>query len=119
MLVGEEDKFVALSPQRIVAAHTTMDATDPDASDAMVESEVQSGGGLHFTIIGAQNETVAITVVAPSSENTVDDDSDDDSHGRAMDKAMAGKIVVVTTTLGSRGEAAVSCSAGVCQAAPA
>ena len=107
-IVGEESKYVALSPQRIVAAHTTVDSTDPDASDALLESELIVGPALAFTIIGAMNETVAITVVAPGPAAGA---------GRAMDglaMAMAGKIVVVKTTLGASGEAAVSCSAGAC-----
>lgn len=127
---------MALSPQRIVAAHTTLDSTDPDASDALIESELllaplaeESGGSssgsseLAFTIIGAANETVSITVVAPASSvgHHGGDGSDTPSAGSAdnesesrLAKAMAGKLVVVTTTLSESGEAAVSCSARAC-----
>ena len=115
-LIGEEDKYVALSPQRIVAAHTSMDATDPDASDALLESELQADGGLHFTIVGVANETVAVTVVAPSSNHTL---ATDDGNGIELAKAMAGKVIVVTTTLGLSGEAVVSCLAGLCKVSPA
>ena len=138
---------MALSPQRIVAAHTTMDSTDPDASDALIESELllaplaeESGGSssssssssssgsseLAFTIIGAANETVSITVVAPASSagHRGGEGSDTPSVGSAdnesesrLARAMAGKVVVVTTTLAESGEAAVSCSAGACHVA--
>jgi hypothetical protein len=136
---------VALSPQRIVAAHTTMDSTDPDASDALIESELllaplaeESGGSssssssssgsseLAFTIIGAANETVSITVVAPASSagHRGGEGSDTPSVGSAdnesesrLARAMAGKVVVVTATLAESGEAAVSCSAGACHVA--
>ena len=107
-IVGEQSKYVPLSPQRIVAAHTTMDSTDPDASDALLESELVTGTGLAFTIIGAANETVSITVVAPAAGGGAED-------GLMM--AMAGKVVVVKTSLGATGEAAVMCSAGACKLA--
>ena len=108
-LVGEQDKYVALSPQRIVAARTTVDATHPDASDAMHESELQSGGALHFHVIGATNETVAITVVVPSTGVPVGDGCDTD-----LEKAMAGKVLVARITFGLSGQAMVSCSNAAC-----
>ena len=108
-LVGEEDKYVPVSPQRIVAAQATMDTTDPDASDAMRESELQSDGGLRFSIIGAANETVAVTVVAPSASAITG------GRDTELAKAMAGKVIVVRTTLGLSGEAAVSCLEGACK----
>ena len=85
-----------------------MDATDPDASDAMHESEVQSAVGLHFSIIGAANETVAVTVVAPSTAAGDGNDTD-------LAKAMMGKVLVIRTILGLSGQASVSCSRAACQ----
>ena len=110
-IVGEESKYVALSPQRIVSAHATA-ATSADSSDALLESELQptEGSGLSFTIIGAEAERVSITVLAPAAA------VDDSMQGR-LAAAMAGKAVVVEATLGASGKADVSCSAGACKAA--
>ena len=112
-IIGEESKYVALSPQRIVAAHTTEDSTDPDASDALLEGELVTGAGaaLAFSIIGATNEAVSITVVAPGPA------AGPGGVAGRLATAMAGKIVLVKTTLGESGEAAVRCSAGACKVA--
>jgi hypothetical protein len=112
-IVGEESKYVALSPQRIVSAHATAATTrSADSSDALLESELQptGGAGLSFTIIGAEAERVRITVLAPAAA------VDDSPHGR-LAAAMAGKAVVVEATLGASGKADVSCSAGACKVA--
>eukprot|EP01043_Picozoa_sp_COSAG02_P033772 COSAG02_NODE_2323_length_9134_cov_28.189928_7_plen_108_part_00 len=100
---------MALSPQRIVAAHRTMDATHPDASDAMQESELQPADGLQFRVIGATNETVAITVVVPSTGVPVGD-----IYNTELAKAMAGKVLVVRVTFGLSGQALVNCSHVAC-----
>lgn len=103
---------MALSPQRIVSAQASMDATDPDASDAMRESELQSNGGLCFSIIGAANETVAVTVVAPSASAN---GASGEGRDTELARAMAGKVIVLRTTLGLSGKAAVSCLQGACK----
>eukprot|EP01050_Picozoa_sp_SAG11_P049853 SAG11_NODE_27462_length_332_cov_1.072961_1_plen_65_part_01 len=65
--MGEQEKYVAVSPQRFVTAQA-VEATDEDASDALVEAELQpeGGQGLCFTVVGAVGENVSISVLAPS-----------------------------------------------------
>ena len=108
VLVGEQTKYVAMSPQRIVATAAST-VSDPEASDGLHPSELASDDhGLSFTVVGAEKEEIAITVVAPQKAGG---DGSSDSVERVSDqeKALAGKIVVVTITMTS-GRADVKCS---------
>ena len=116
-IVGEQSKYVTMSPQRIVAAHASEQDKQSDASDALAESELQGGGaGLSFSIIGAEGETVAITVLAPAAAAGSDET---DSLEVRLAAAMAGKVVLVEATLGASGKADVSCAAGACKVSTA
>ena len=109
VIVGEQAKYVAVSPQRVVAAMAAA-THDPDASDGLDESELAADGkGLKFAIVGADTEVVKITVLAPAPGAQGDDDGE-----QLLDKALAGKIRVVTTTLGPSGRAQVTCQVGGC-----
>jgi hypothetical protein len=112
VLVGEENKYVALSPQRIVAAAAASSAvadSGGEASDALHESELQADGkGLSFGVVGASGETVHITVLVPASST--------DSTLSDLEKAMAGSIIVVTFKLPASGRVVVKCTAGKCAA---
>ena len=137
-IVGEESKYVTMSPQRVVAAQASELAKQSDESDALAESELlllppasataAAGGGaagLSFSVIGAEGEKVVITVLAPApaAAAAVSDDETTDGMEIGMEgrlaAAMAGKIVRVETTLGASGKADVSCAAGACKVSAA
>jgi hypothetical protein len=119
-IVGEQSKYVTMSPQRIVAAHASELAKQSDESDALAESELQGGGaGLSFIIIGAEGEEVAITVLAPAAAAAAAGSDETDSMERRLAAAMAGKVVLVETTLGASGKADVSCATGACKVSAA
>ena len=116
-LVGEENKYVAVSPQRIVASAAPAAPKAKGASDALHESELQGGeckgkGGLCFRIIGAVGESVRITVLAPSTSLG--------AGATDLQRAMGGKIIVVSVKLkaaaaGRGGRADVACSGSSCK----
>jgi hypothetical protein len=102
VLVGEESKFVRVSPQRIVAAAFVAPApTASDAVDAAAELGAD-GGGLSFTVIGAPNEVVRLTIVAPATR------------GGAATAAAAldGQILLVDVVVSAGGSAGVQCRTG-------
>ena len=104
-LLGDQSKYVSVSPQRFVTARATT-ATSEGASDALVESELMStASGLSFGVIGTAAETVRVTMLVPGAG-----DGDDSMGGR-----LAGKIEIVDVTLGASGEAIVVCAAGACK----
>ena len=110
VIVGEQAKYVAVSPQRVVAA-LPASAHDPEASDGLDESELAADGkGLKFVIVGADKEVVKITVLAPAPGAQ----GGGDGGGQLLDRALAGKVVLVIATLGPSGRAEVACAAGGC-----
>ena len=112
-MLGEQDKYVAVSPQRFATAVGIV-AYDEDTSDAMVEAELQPNGGegLSFTVLGAAGETVSVSVLAPRAPDLTDMRTGE----QRLVAAMAGKIVVLNVTLGMDGRASVACSKGDCTA---
>ena len=108
VVVGEQAKYVAMSPQRVVAAVAAV-ADDPAASDGLDEGELMADGkGVKFVIVGADKELAKITVVAPAPG------SQHNSGEKLLDKALGGKIIVVSVTLGPSGRAEVTCAPGGC-----
>eukprot|EP01052_Picozoa_sp_SAG31_P014850 SAG31_NODE_936_length_10870_cov_5.136966_9_plen_606_part_00 len=109
VLIGEENKYVALSPQRFVAAAPAFPNRAQD-SDALFDEELMAdGNGLRFTIIGSDKEDVRVTIVVPTSltNATIGD--------RVLEQAaMGGKIVVLDVTLDNSGKAGVVCSKSGC-----
>ena len=104
-LLGDQSKYVSVSPQRFVTARATTAASE-GASDALVESELMStASGLSFGVIGTAAEKVRVTMLVPGAG-----DGDDSMEGR-----LAGKIESVDVTLGASGEATVVCAAGACK----
>jgi hypothetical protein len=114
-LLGEQEKYVAVSPQRFVTAHA-VEATDEGASDALVEAELQpeGGQGLRFTVVGAVGENVSVSVLVPSANNAAAADVAESGEQR-LAAAMAGKVVVLAVTIGTTGQSDVICAAGVCK----
>ena len=109
-LIGEQRKYVALSPQRIVAA-AAASSRGSHLSDGLDEGELAADGkGLKFVIVGADKEVVKITVVAPApamEQASVNGEM-------LLGQALAGKIIVVSATLDASGRADVSCVASGC-----
>lgn len=114
-LLGEQDKYVAVSPQRFATARAVgFMAGDDGTSDAMVEAELQptGGEGLSFTVLGAAAETVSVSVLAPMAADLTEMRTGE----QRLVAAMAGKVLVLNVTLGVDGRATVACSNGECVA---
>jgi len=111
-IVGEQAKIVALSPQRILVAAPRNATEDEDVSDALHEDELSAGGsGLSFTIIGATQEVVCITVVRPGAVLA------GEMSASRLVAAMAGSVVLVNVTLPASGRAGVRCGGATVGAA--
>ena len=91
-LVGEEAKYVRVSPQRLLVAAPAAPAAG--ASDALNASELAAGGGggLSVCVLGAPGEVVRVTLLAP------------------LVRADAGTTVATTDT-GARASSAVAAAA--------
>ena len=106
-IVGEQAKIVALSPQRVLVAAPRNATEDEDVSDALHEDELSAGGsGLSFTIIGAAQEVVCITVVRPAAALA------GEASATRLAAAMAGSVVLVNVTLPASGRVRVRCGGG-------
>ena len=104
-----------MSPQRFAAAEPAFPIRSED-SDALRDEELRAtGAGLAFTVLGAPDESVRITVVAPPRAAASAAVAEDDGLGLAA-TALAGKVVVVELILGASGEAAVVCAGSGCTA---
>ena len=68
--LGEQGKYVAVSPQRFMAARASKlgGGADGGASDALVEDELLSDGGDHlaFCVLGDPGESIDVAVIAPN-----------------------------------------------------
>jgi hypothetical protein len=98
VLLGEEAKFVRMSPQRIVAAASVTPA--PGASDALNALELcTDGSGLAFNVLGAPSEVVRLTLVAPRARGSP----------ATAAAALASTVVVLDVVVGVSGTARVRC----------
>jgi hypothetical protein len=106
VLLGEEGKYVAVSPQRLASAFAPTPARPATASDALVEAElVTSAGSLRFTVHGARGEAVRILVVSPKSLGNLS------ASGRVgLAAAVGGRIVAVDLVINATGSAEVGCT---------
>ena len=121
VVVGEQGKYVAVSPQRMIAASAPAGSfSDSDGpSDALHEEELGNtdGAGVGFEVVGMAGETLDITVVAPASSI-----NRNNSQGGVDDRlalAMEGKVIVVPVKLGASGKASIKCSGSTCTASAA
>jgi hypothetical protein len=114
-LLGELNKLVPASPQRLLAkgdADAPSDADlrcthtdDAGADDARGDGARGDGAGdVCFDVMGASGEEVALTLVAPPPANAT---------------PLDGLIVEVRVTLGPSARAHVRCAAGACAAVQA
>ena len=102
VLVGEEAKFVRVSPQRLVADATVAPAAGAsDALNASAELEAD-GGGLSFLVIGAPGEAVRLTLVAPMTRGVA----------ATAAAALVGQVLLVDVALSASGAARVRCVTG-------
>ena len=102
VLVGEQSKYVHVSPQRFNSVFTNTTATASTASDAYRPSEIVgtvggAGGGscLKFDILGAVGEIVLVSVVVPGGSGV-------GSPGGVLTdlgRAQRGTVSVVKVTL--------------------
>ena len=111
VLLGEQRKYVAVSPQRLVvgrAAATQVGASDSLQMDELIiahGTEDGDGSSLEFAVIGEAGETVDVAVVVPSSASDVAGVA-----GAAAAAAIGGRIVVVSVEVAEAGQSRVSCS---------
>lgn len=98
-LIGEESKYVRVSPQRFVAPRSDMSASEKDgvSSDAARFANLGRGGALCFGLLGAPQELVTVTVVVPSERSGT---------------PLAGMIRILDITLDSKGMASVKLGRG-------
>lgn len=112
VLLGEQDKYVAVSPQRFMAAYPSMSphAADISASDALIQDELLSedGDSLTFLVMGEPDEIVDVVVITPAprvihvDQLTTTDDVD----------VLSGTVAVVKVVVGPTGRSRVECVAG-------
>eukprot|EP01052_Picozoa_sp_SAG31_P012126 SAG31_NODE_701_length_12730_cov_3.008709_1_plen_646_part_00 len=104
-LLGEQSKYVAVSPQRLVVGHIASDA-EAD-SDSLSPDELLNGDGqFAFGVLGEPGESVAVAVlVPPKAANAIRND--------AAAAVVAGKMSVVKLKVGASGRSEVECSATV------
>jgi len=112
VLVGEQSKYVGVSPQRF--ASTRAAAQAGGASDAFHAAEMVGGGGgggcLAFDVVGAEGEAVEVAVVVPAKAA---------AGARAMtdvERAGRGTVDVVAVKLGAAAVAHIVCDATGCGA---
>ena len=110
VLVGEQSKYVGVSPQRF--ASTRAAAQAGGASDAFHAAEMVggSGGCLAFDVVGAEGEAVEVAVVVPAKAA---------AGARAMtdvERAGQGTVDVVAVKLGAAAVARIVCDATGCGA---
>ena len=121
VLLGEQTKFVAVSPQRFVAARVSASAmAATGASDALAEDELlrsPDGGGLfEFTVLGEPGESVGVAVVVPSG-NAGGGGGSGGGNASAKDNAAGmmgdgmGVVAVVKVVVGASGRSEVECAA--------
>lgn len=107
VLLGEEDKYVRVSPQRFVAARY-IPPLGPSASDALNPASelLADGSGFSVRVIGAPFERVRVTVIVPPAEA----ENSSESAGRhdAL-LALSGTAQVLDLPLGPQGAAALDC----------
>ena len=124
VLLGEQSKYVAVSPQRFMSRRVSSAAAAvaSGACDALNEDELlhtTSGGELHlsFVVLGAAGERVDVAVIAPSSTRPVagkainrgHGDDNDDVAGRV---AQGARVVVLEVVVAAEGRSTVECAPG-------
>ena len=110
VLLGELSKIVPLSPQRFLTRTGSSSVHAPSDSDAVHPAELSTGHDLQFRIIGAANETVECTVVAPAAA----EEEEGSTVQTATERAMAGVLLVLRVQLSPLGTADVHCLDGRC-----
>lgn len=110
VLLGEQAKYVAVSPQRFMSAHVSGLAAVASASDALSEDELiaadHSNELLGFTVLGEPGESVDVAVIAPPTRAVA-------ANGVAADDAVAGGVVIVLkVVVGAAGKSGVECGPG-------
>ena len=109
-LLGEQAKYVAVSPQRFMSAHVSGLAAVASASDALSEDELiaadHSNELLGFTVLGEPGESVDVAVIAPPTRAV-------SANGVGADDAVAGGVVIVLkVVVGAAGKSGVECGPG-------
>ena len=114
VVLGEQNKYVAVSPQRFMAAHTSKsaEATDFGASDALLEDELLSDDNAHLTfyVLGDPGERVDIAVIAPKGNAG---SWATKAYDIAIDydvSVLSGTVVVVKVVVGPSGRSQVGCT---------
>ena len=112
-MIGEEGKYVSVSPQRFVAAAFVPPV--PGTSDAMdAEAELKAdGSGFTVDIIGAPQEQVDVIVVVPKGGLAVPPLSQPSQRRQpaATELALAleGTVQVVQVSIGAAGRVRMDC----------
>lgn len=111
-------RYVAVSPQRIMAATRGSGSHDQGGSDALTEDELlpslpvgattganESTASLAFTVLGEPGEEVEIAVVVPSTTAGAVE-----ARAGGQIGPLGGKVRVVRVEIGPSGRSAVKCS---------
>jgi hypothetical protein len=112
VLLGEQRKYVAVSPQRLVVGRAAA-TTQVGASDSLQMGELNiahgtedgDGSSLEFAVIGEAGETVDVAVVVSSSASDVAGVA-----GAAAAAAIGRRIAVVSVEVAEARQSRVSCS---------
>ena len=104
ILVGEMNKYVPVSPQRLIVSESSPTSKTAGSSDSFDSVEIVSSDGLtlRFDVVGAVGEAVVLTVVAPAtSENGA---------GVASASAISGIVQVFKVVIPTTGRTTVTCT---------
>jgi hypothetical protein len=139
VLVGEQDKFVRVSPQRIMADTTAASSSRSPSSDnssrrssstsdvvtaAAASDAVNAtaelgadGSGLAFRVLGAPHEVVRLTLVAPNEPlaGAADGGNSSGSSSSSVTAVAAianGQVLVIEVPIPVAGVARVQCRTG-------
>jgi hypothetical protein len=124
VLLGEQAKYVAVSPQRFMAANVSTSAMAVErGSDELYEDELLlpgSGGQeiLAFTVLGEAGESVDVAVIAPTESTVAINTQSADrprrgEHGTVAEDVVAeGLVTVLQVVVGEGGRSEVACGIG-------
>eukprot|EP00747_Dinoflagellata_sp_TGD_P016791 gnl/TRDRNA2_/TRDRNA2_125365_c0_seq1.p1 gnl/TRDRNA2_/TRDRNA2_125365_c0~~gnl/TRDRNA2_/TRDRNA2_125365_c0_seq1.p1 ORF type:complete len:384 (+),score=51.32 gnl/TRDRNA2_/TRDRNA2_125365_c0_seq1:38-1153(+) len=102
VLLGDTEKFVPASPQRLLVGKllTPGEHPPPPAGDSLDERELFLDSGLCFAVTGSKGEKVAIAVVVPAPS----------SSRSPLQAALAGRVHRVRVTIGPSGVSQIRCT---------
>lgn len=104
VLLGEQNKYVQLSPQRFISSRPVIN--DAILNDAMNVNELMlpENDGISFIVIGMPGEMISVTVLIPNPFNVITE----------LEAALAGVVTVVKVTIPTSGRSEIQCRTNGC-----